>query len=879
MRSCMAKIAILSVLCVLLPVSSYAGNVGKITGMVVDKATGEPLKFANVVIIGTYMGAMALGDGSFLILNVAPGTYDVQASYVGYKPLRINGVVIEPDLTRELVFELEESVAGVTETIIVEAERPLVQIDVTSTRNIFLAEEVDALPVDNPVNVINYVSGSSVSAAGTHIRGGRASEVGYYIDDTPIQDPIANNAILNLSTQSVNEMVVYTGGFNAEYGNASSGIVNVLTTEGTDEYHGAIEHRMYLPIQMLWRKSDTGDPLDTGEMKQRLMFSGPIYMEENMKLRFALSVEATEWDDWQPRVEELDRPGKERIYDGILTFNFGKTKLKGVFNYQDDTHVSSYDAYRLYERLLVPETWRWTTNDNYRFALSMNHMLTDKSFIKASFSVLDATMEIAQQDKKWDPDLTYTENQELYDIDLDIRRDEDNFITSGDNPYYDHQEKRIYTFRGSYTQQIGRNEFKSGVDLNFYDVQEIDVFASTNNYYIYEYDVQPRAGALYAQDKLEFEGLIMNLGLRFDFFDPNHKVVKDFDHPWDPDIYEEEGGYGPNGDQMPIDIESYDDDGNYLGGGLVDADMKFKLSPRLGASYPITDDSYFHMQYGHFFQMPSFDYLYENEKFHMRGRWNIVGNPDLEAEKTVAYEIGVNHLLSTNTAIDLTFFYKDITDMTEQVVVGPTAISNPQGEENYSTFMNVGYGNTRGFEINLKRRHYNNWHYHAAYTFMVAKGFSSNVNEGGLRRFYNEEYPTQQFYLDWDRRHSFLLTGGYSIENNWRIDLALNYATGAPYTDPKTLSRKPSRNNTRFPSISTVDVEVGKWFKFFELNTQVYLRITNLFDQQNLINWDDTDDDFKNWLILNPDDYLGPFGDYTIYGAPRNVLGGVKVSF
>jgi len=878
MRSRMAKAAILSVLCVLLPILSYAGNVGKITGMVVDKATGEPLKFANVVIIGTSMGAMALGDGSFLILNVAPGTYDVQASYVGYKPLRINGVIIEPDLTRELVFELEESVAGVTETIVVEAERPLVQVDVTSTRNIFLSEEVDALPVDNPVNVINYVSGSSVSAAGTHIRGGRAAEVGYYIDDSPIQDPVANNAILNLSTQSVNEMVVYTGGFNAEYGNASSGIVNVITTDGSDEFHGSIEHRMYLPIQMFWRKSDTGDPLDTGEMRQRLYFTGPIYKKDGMKLKFALGVEASQWDDWQPRVEALDRPGKQRLYDGILSFEIGKTKFKGMFNFEDDEHVSSYDSYRLYERILVPETWRWTWNDNYRFALSMSHMFTDKAFIKASFSVLDATMEIAQPGKKWDPDLTYNENQQLYDIDLDIKRDENNFISSGDNPYYDYQEKRIYTFRGSYTQQIGRSEFKSGIDLNFYDVQEIDVFASTNNYYIYEFDVQPRAGALYAQDKLEFEGLIMNLGLRFDLFDPNHKVFKDFNHPYDPVLLEEEG-YGPNGDQAPIDIESYDDSGNYLGGGLVDADMKYKLSPRLGASYPITDDTYFHMQYGHFFQMPSFDYLYENEKFHTRGRWQVVGNPDLEAEKTVAYEVGVNHLLSTNTAIDLTFFYKDITDMTEQVVVGPSAISNPQAAENYSTFMNVGYGNTRGFEINLKRRHYNNWHYHAAYTFMVAKGFSSNVNEGGLRRFYDEEYPTQQFYLDWDRRHTFLITGGYSTEGNWSVDMAINYATGAPYTDPKTLSRKPSRNNTRFPSISTVDVEVAKWFEFFELNTKIYLRITNLFDQRNLINWDDTDDDFKNWIILHPGDYLGPFGDYTIYGPPRSVLGGVKVSF
>ena len=878
MRSRMAKVAILSVLCILLPVLSYAGNVGKITGTVVDKATGEPLKFANIVIIGTSMGAMALGDGTFLVLNVAPGAYDVQASYVGYKPLRINGVIIEPDLTRNLVFELEESVAGVTETIIVEAERPLVQVDVTSSRSIFLAEELDALPVDNPVNVINYVSGSSVSAGGTHIRGGRATEVGYYIDDSPIQDPIANNAILALSTQSVNEMVIFTGGFNAEYGNASSGIVNVITTEGTDELHGSFEHRMYLPVQMFWRKSDTGDPLDTGEMKERFSLTGPIYKKDDKNLKFAVSVEATDWDDWQPRVEALDRPGKERIYDGILTFNFGKTKLKGVFNYQDDTHVSSYDAYRLYERLLVPDTWRWTSNNNYRFALSLNHMLSDKSFFKLSFSVLDATLEIAQPDKKWDSDLTYEENQDLYDVNLDIRRDEDNFIISGDNPYYDHQERRIYAFRGSYTQQIGINEFKTGLDLSIYDVQELDVFASTANYYIYEFDVSPRSGAFYAQDKLEFEGLIMNLGLRFDFFDPNHKVFKDFNHPYDlntPDSL----WHGPNGDQAPIELERYDTEGNYLGGGLKDADVKFKMSPRLGASYPITDDSYLHMQYGHFFQMPSFDYLYENELFHTRGRWLIVGNPDLEAEKTVAYEIGVNHLLSTNTAIDLTFFYKDITDMSETVTVGPTVESNPQGGDNYVTYMNMGYGNTRGFEINLKRRHFNNWHYHAAYTFMVAKGFSSNVNEGNLRRFDDEEFPTQQFYLDWDRRHSFLLTGGYSIKKNWRVDVAMSYATGAPYTDPKSLSPKPARNNSRFPSISNVDVEVGKWFEFFELNTQVYLRITNIFDQRNLIAWDDTDQDLRNWLITNPGDYLGPFGDNTVYGAPRNIVGGVKVSF
>jgi outer membrane receptor protein involved in Fe transport len=878
MRNRITKIPIIVFLCLMIPAFAYAGNVGKISGKVVDKETGEALEFANVVVIGTAMGGMALPDGSYNILNLTPGTYSVQASYIGYKPVQYDGVIVKPDLTVTLVFELEKSIAAEMEPIIIQAERPLVEVDVTSTRNIFLAEEVQALPVDNPVNVINYVSGSAVDAGGTHIRGGRATEVGYYIDNSPIQDPIANNALLTLSTQAVNELVVYTGGFNAEYGNASSGIVNIITSEGSDEFHGSFEHRMYLPLQMFWRKSDTGDPLDTGEIRERFMLQGPVFKEGKSDMRFAISAEGTDWDDWQPRVEALNRPGKQRLYNGTLTFRHDKTKIKAVVNVDNNDHVSSYDAYRLYERLLVPDSWRWTEDNNYRAALSVSHMITDNSFVEGSFSVLDGSLEIAQPGKKWDPTLTYQENQDLVNLDLDIRRDEENFVISGDNPYYDKQDRRIYTFRGSYTQQAGRNEIKSGVDFSMYDVQEIDVFASTQNYYIYEYDVDPRSGAFYAQDKLEFEGLIMNLGMRLDFFDPNHKTFKDFSHPYDrnaPDSL----FHGPNGDQAPIELERYDSEGNYLGGGLVDADVKWKLSPRLGASHPITDATYLHFLYGHFFQMPSFDFLYENEKFHTRGRWLVTGNPDLEAEKTVAYEVGINHTLSTNTAVDLTFFYKDITDMTEQVTVGPTSESNPQGRENYVTFMNEGFGNVRGFEVNLKRRHHNNWHYHGAYTFMVAKGFSSNVNEGGLRRFDDEEFPTQQFYLDWDRRHSFLVTGGYNIKDNWSADVAINYATGAPYTDPKTLSQKPSRNNARYPSISTVDMEVHKIFGFFGFKTNAFIRVTNLFDQRNLVAWDDTDQDLRNWLVANPGDFLGPFGDFTVYGPPRSVLGGVRVSF
>jgi len=878
MRHRMAIAATVLLLLLVLPAVCLAGDVGKVTGKVVDSSTGEPLNLANVVIVGTNLGAMAGEDGSFLILNVAPGKYDIQASYIGYRTVVVSGLIVEPDLTRTVVFQLDQSALESVEPVLVRAQRPLVQVDVTSTRNIFLAEEITSLPTDNPVNVINYISGSAIDAGGTHIRGGRVQEVGYYIDDAPIQDPIANDAMLSVSNQTVNEMVVFTGGFNAEYGNASSGIVNIITSEGSDKFEGSVEHRMYLPVDNLWIRSDSGDPLKTGESKQRLTVSGPLYKTKESDLRYALALEATRWDDWDPHVEVLNRPGKARLFDGALTLRAGKTTLKAVGNVELDRHISSFDAYRLYERILVPDTWRWTENNNYRIAFSASRMLTAKSYLRGTFSMLDGWLEIAQRDRKWDPNLTYEENQTKYHWDLDERRDENNFVISGDNPYYDLQKKRVYSFRGNYTNQIGRNEVKAGLDFSTYHVKNDDIFASTQNYYIYTYDVKPSSGAMYLQDKIEFEGLIMNLGARFDFFDPNHTRFNDYNHPYDLSA-PESLWHGPDGDEAPIERARYDSTGAYLGGGLVDADVKWKLSPRLGASYPITPVSYLHMQYGHFFQMPSFNYLYTNEKFHTRGRWLLVGNPDLEAEKTVAYEVGVNHLLSTNTAIDFTFFYKDITDMVETVTRGPSAESNPQSTNNYVTYMNTGYGNVRGFEINLKRRHFNNWHYHGAYTFMVARGFSSNVNEGYLRRFDNEDFPTQQFYLDWDRRHSFLLTLGYSMPDNWGVEAVGTYATGTPYTDPKVLSRKPAKNGARFDSISNVDLEVHKFFRVFDLNTDVFIRMTNLFDQRNILNWDDTDQDFRNWLLSHPGDFLGPFHDYTVYGQPRNVVGGVKIRF
>ncbi|MGB9561765.1 MAG: TonB-dependent receptor, partial [bacterium] len=234
----------------ILVVGLYGGVTGKISGRVVDAQTGEGIAGANVVIIGTTMGAATDIDGNYFIINVPPGTYDLRATVIGYDTLVIRNVQVFSDKTTNLDFKLTPTVIKAKEVQVV-AKRPPVEKDVTATSTYVTGEEIRSMPVQTVGEVLVTKTGVVARGGDIHMRGGRATEVSYLIDGMPVNDPIYGYQAIGVATQAVQEVNAIVGAFNAEYGNAMSGVVNIVTKEGNPtRYSGS----------MLFRTNDFGFP-------------------------------------------------------------------------------------------------------------------------------------------------------------------------------------------------------------------------------------------------------------------------------------------------------------------------------------------------------------------------------------------------------------------------------------------------------------------------------------------------------------------------------------------------------------------------------------------------------------------------------------------
>ena len=213
----------------------YAGTTGKIAGIVIDKATGTPLAGVNIVVQSTGLGAASGTDGYYFINNIPPGSYVLEVSYLGYNNLKIENVKVSVDQTTELNIQLTEQVMDLNETITVVAKRPMIRKDATSQRAIIEGNLItDVLPVSSVHDVLSLQSGVVTDRHGNiHIRGGRTGEITYLVDGVYVKDPFDNSLGGNVDVEAIQEVEMISGTFNAEYGNALSGIINIVTKEGS----------------------------------------------------------------------------------------------------------------------------------------------------------------------------------------------------------------------------------------------------------------------------------------------------------------------------------------------------------------------------------------------------------------------------------------------------------------------------------------------------------------------------------------------------------------------------------------------------------------------------------------------------------------------
>ncbi|MCH8960534.1 MAG: carboxypeptidase-like regulatory domain-containing protein, partial [Bacteroidetes bacterium] len=272
-----------------MPALAFAQNSGKLAGRIVDGSTGDGLPGATVVLEGTTFGTATDLDGNYFIIGVPVGTYDVLASFVGFQTRKVERVQISTGYTREIDFVLQPGVE--LDEIVVTYEKPLIQKDAIGVPKIVNAEEIINLPVRGAAEVAKIQAGvvSKEGSDGLNIRGGRTSEVTYYIDGVKVVGSSrlgASGSQIGLPQSAIEEQEMIIGSINARYGDAMSGIINITTKSGSSNFFGSLEG---LTSESL---DDFGYTLASGTL------GGPIIPG---KLTFFVAGEFLNEDDGNPR--------------------------------------------------------------------------------------------------------------------------------------------------------------------------------------------------------------------------------------------------------------------------------------------------------------------------------------------------------------------------------------------------------------------------------------------------------------------------------------------------------------------------------------------------------------------------------------------------
>lgn len=901
----------LSFLFVILLVSAvaFAGTTGKIRGKVVDASTGEGLPGATVLVEGTQLGAAASADGSFFILQVPPGVYSLQAVMVGYSTGIVTDVVISADSTTNVTIELQEKIAG-TEEVTVTAKREIIRKDNTSTVEKVDAAKIKNMAVDSVDDVLTIQKGAALlsnatnnvensaneergNVGGLHIRGGRGNEVGYYVNGFSVQNLMTGQSALDVATDAVQEMQILTGGFNAEYGNAMSGIINIVTKEGGKDFHAGVT----VETDAMFSKPDKVDPglldLNYGFNSIKGFVSGPIpytpfafmgtfgYSE-----RDAVGHRIPDYEDmvdnlpedlapayWTPHTAANGYDYQFKLSGKLMPTLKSETDILGSFSQGEYySHRYKYDLDKYMEgetnSLLITEKLTHTLNARTFYSVMVGY-----------FDFTDDWLPQSGEDEIGDFINPYTETDErvfdLYNL----------FYIDGHYIAFSQQEASYINVRGDLTSQVNRfNQIKAGFEVQMHDLEYFSCSYPTSANYTTDFNVKPMLANLFVQDKLEYENMILNVGVRMDYFDPNIKYFTD------PTAFIE-------GTDSPT----------------ADADAKYAISPRIGLALPISDTSVLHFHYGYFYQMPTFNYLFsnvENDEWYKPG-YPLLGNPNLDMQKTIAYELGLEQRLGEDWRMTVVGYYKSISDLlyTEEI---------PDPIKSYTLYTNGGYAQVRGLEIGLSKLYSNYISGDINYSLSWATGNSSSERDGyygvvtvsgGLRTPPAKKYP-----LAFDRRHAVKINMdirtqkgdgpelfGMKPLQNAGVNFLFSYESGAPYTPKDVTNRNTGpMNSMRMPGTKSLDMRINKDFEFDVmgrmLNVSAYCTISNLFNWVNVTSvYATTGEPDDNGLYDNAAAATDPYpgDDYTFenkykeyfganpefYGAPRYVRFGLGISF
>ncbi|MDO9548519.1 MAG: TonB-dependent receptor [Candidatus Marinimicrobia bacterium] len=693
----------------------------------------------------------------------------------------------------------------------------------------------------------------------------------------------------------IQEMEITLGGFSAEYGNVQSGILNLAMKEGGSKYSGKVrvsstnfgsglndllmgerdrwfdtkyQHKLENIYQLslsgpvpgsgllfgqpgALNFSLSGEITDRGQgyfinsnlYKESLQGKITARLGRNIKISAGGLYSRREWDHFYFQASKYG-PG-----DNYLENEYGQYKSTGnntIHHYVYVNNPAKHDDYGArYDSLtqfiigrdtLYSDTvstihvgpmqdylWNYAQSSNNQYIV-LTHQLSARTYYDFRYQRYYSNYHYATPDiEDRDGDGNTTEDL-VWDPNLEgphpiYRERLDNYWwLRGDDPGYRDQTSVTNTVKLDLVSQLNHNNLvKSGLEFSHHDMDVENVSWTlgygTNRLDIWKQDMIDVG--VYIQDKIDYEGIVALIGIRYDYFNPS--------------------GFGETV-TYPGDFSNPFTDVDSIGEAiLIDpqkATYKHQISPRIAVSHPITERDMIRFSYGHYFQRPDGYYMYRNLTYRdLTKAGNYVGNPGLAPEKTVAYEIGVEHLFTDNIKLSINGYYKDVTNLMN---IYHYVLRNYYGTE-ANIFVNADYGNMKGLEFSLIKRLGDFWGGSVNYTFSVVKGRSSSTTSGA-GAFDSERRLN---VLDFDQTHTvnanltFKTPRRYGIIwGSWLANFQYNYGSGLPYSSYGT----GKINDLRMPWTSNTDLRISKDIGIARTTLNFYLDIFNLFNRQN-IDW------------------------------------------
>jgi len=903
-----------------------ADSTGKIVGKVTDAQTGEAIINANILVVGTQRGAVTDLDGKYTIIAVPAGTATIRASILGYQTSEVRDVKIIPEQTTTLDFRLTSSALQLKEQVI--TAQKLVNSMVTAGTQTTDATTINSIPnVKTVEDVLKLQVGVVKQGNNLFLRGGRANEVQYVVDGISTNSILGNSGALTttgankelqdvyagvqsgtigggsagmaVSASAIQSVSVQTSGFDADYGNAQSGVINIVTKSGGDHYTGSAQFR-----------TDQIASSNQNERYSAFSVGGPEpitkYVMPSLGLTipgsisFYFNADANRSDGSYNYVHnEFFHPVERRVelngfLGGILNglgYRYADnqrnaftldSKIKydmsgsDQFLYRYGASLSSNHDYNNFYKYLGDSSLL-VARLGIQHAFSWTHFFSGNSFLRMSLGKVES------HDGNDVAGIKPSEYSSAYTLQDPL---DDGFYYLGSAQKWLKSITNVWTMKMDFNSQVHPlHLLKAGFEVDYEEINSTEIdyptAAHTVNgvlvsppiadsmyargdypgYGRYRWNLNnyPNRGALYVQDNIEFSGLNIHVGMRYDYLDIGRQVYyDDFRRNWEIAL---NGSIAPNSPgYLATDWVNNVGFDTVATSGLVNqfgpnpgrstylvsrgmSDSKRFLyylthgyaSPRLAIGYPVTDRIVFYFNYGHFIQFSDRENYYRDPTI-LGEKDNVVGNPNLVPQRTVQYEAAFEDQVTDEVALKIHAFYKDYFDY-------PQSFS--RAGNNF--LRNFDYASARGFEM-IFEQGLGNFSTTLSYSYQLAKGRSSNP----LAQIYQPQFELpRESRLDWDQNHTANVFATYRVlaneqghffglpfVNNYGISLTWSLGSGFPYTpyQGQVTSRNVYLlNNETKPYSSIVNLSMYKGFMFVQgMNLLVTLDVTNLLNRRNV---------------------------------------------